>query len=181
MIEVIEGRWSFNDFKRWTRGESNAELFGDQYSEDPSALDLNILSECGDAGLLELISNPNCRGRLYFSSLLVLSLCNIFRVGRGLPFHFSRLIGPESREVYLKDMMVDAGYVFEKCEVINSMSRSKDPAIESFYKQIMDFRHDRISLVSDFYHDCVARFDLKLFDDPQDGFEKNGHKIIEGL
>ncbi|WP_339466471.1 hypothetical protein [Pseudomonas sp. EA_65y_Pfl2_P74] len=172
MIEVIEGRWTFNDFKRWTRGESNAELFGDQYSEDPDAVDLNVLSECGDAGLLELISNPNCRERLYFTCILVLSLCDVFRMGRGLPFHFSRLICLESREVYLENVMVDAGRVFEKCKVIDSMIKSDDPAIESIYKQLMAFRQDRISLVSDFYHGCVARFDLKLFDDPQGSFEK---------
>jgi len=98
MIEVIEGRWSFSDFKRWSRGESSAELFGDQYSEDPDAVDLNILSECGDAGLLELISNPSCRERLYFAELLVLSLCDVFRLGRNLPFQFSRFLGIENRE-----------------------------------------------------------------------------------
>jgi hypothetical protein len=172
MIEVIEGRWSFNDFKRWTRGESNADLFGDQYVEDPDAVDLNILSECGDAGLLELVSNPNCRERLYFANLLVLSLCNVFRMGRSLPFQFSRMMGIESREVYLEGVVVDAGRLYDKCEVINSMSKSIDPAIKSFYKQIMDFRYDRISLVSDFYQSCVARFDLTLFDDLYGSSEK---------
>ncbi|WP_095191875.1 hypothetical protein [Pseudomonas sp. Irchel 3E19] len=172
MIEVIQGRWSFDDFKRWTRGESNAELFGDLYSEDPDAVDLNILGECRDAGLLELILNPNCRERLYFASLLVLSLCNVFRSGRSLPFQFSRFLGIVSREIYFEDVMQEAKRVYEKCEVINSMSASNDPAIQSFYKQMMDFRHGEVSLVSDFYLDCTARFDLKLFDDPRGSFEK---------
>jgi hypothetical protein len=88
MTELIEGRWSFNDFKRWTRGESNAELFGDQYYEDPDAVDSNILSACGDSGILELISNPSCRERRYFADLLVLSLCNIFRSGEICRFGF---------------------------------------------------------------------------------------------
>lgn len=172
VIEVIQGRWSFDDFKRWTRGESNAELFGDLYSEDPDAVDLNILGECGDAGLLELISNPNCRERLYFANLLVLSLCNIFRSGGGLPFQFSRFLGIESCEAYFDGVMEQAGRVHEKCRVINSMSSSGDPAIKSFYKQIMDFRHDKVSLVNGFYLDCTARFDLRLFHDPQGSFEK---------
>ncbi|MFJ2323595.1 hypothetical protein [Pseudomonas sp. NPDC087817] len=172
MIEVIEGRWSFDDIKRWTRGESDAELFGDQYGEDPEAVEQNIFGECGDAGLLELISNPDCRERLYFASLLVLSLCNIFRSGRSLPFHFSRFLGLENREVYFENAVVDTVRVYEKCEVIDSMSNSNDPAITSFYKQVMDFRHDEVSLVSDFYLDCTARFDLKLFDDSRGGFQK---------
>lgn len=77
-----------NDFKRWTRGESNAELFGDQYYEDPDAVDLNVLSACGDSGMLELIPNPNCRERRCFADLLVLSLCNIFDRGEICHFGF---------------------------------------------------------------------------------------------
>jgi hypothetical protein len=167
-IEVTEGRWSFNDFKRWTRGESNAELFGDQYYEDPDAVDLNILSACGDSGMLELISNPSCRERRYFADLLVLSLCNIFRSGGDLPFRFSRFLGIESRETYFSALISAAKRRYEKCEVINSMSSSPDPAIKSLYNQMMDFRHNKTSLVSEFYLDCRARVDLTLFEDPQE-------------
>ncbi|WP_438301108.1 hypothetical protein [Pseudomonas sp. NMS19W] len=167
MIEVIEGRWSFNDFKRWSRGESNAELFGDQYSEDPDAVDLNILGECGDAGLLELISNPSCRERLYFAELLVLSLCDVFRSGQNLPFQFSRFLGIENREEYFENVMSMAERVYKKCDVINAMSSSSDPAIKSFYKQMMDLRHEKTSLEGEFYLNCRARFDLSLFGDPR--------------
>lgn len=126
MTEVIESRWSFNDFRRWTRGESNAELFGDQYYADPDAVDSNILSACGDSGILELISNPSCRERRYFADLLVLSLCNIFRSGGDLPFRFSRFLGIESRETYFSAVISAAKRRYEKYEVINSMSSSPD-------------------------------------------------------
>lgn len=124
----VDGRWSFEDFKSWTYGDSNAELFDDQYFEDPDALDLNVLSECGDAGILVLISNQNCRERLYFADLLVLSLCSVFRSDSGLPFHFSRFLGIESREAYFDSVLSVAERVYKKCEVINSMSGSTDPA-----------------------------------------------------
>lgn len=93
MPEVIEGRWSLDDFKRWTCRETDAELFDDEYAEDPDGVDMNNLGDCGDAGILQLISNPDCRARSYFADLLVLSLCNVFRPVRDLPFHFLDFLG----------------------------------------------------------------------------------------
>lgn len=168
MPEVIEGRWSFYDFKRWTRGETDAELFDDDYAEDPDSVDMNILGECGDAGILELISNPDCRARSYFADLLALSLCNVFRSGRDLPFHFSRFLGIKSLEDYMLEVEEVAVRVYKSCLVIDSMKNIADPAIQSLYKQIMDFRHDETSCVLEFYWSCRRKTDLSLFETDAD-------------
>lgn len=168
MPEIIEGRWSFDDFKRWTRGETDAELFDDDYAEDPDSVDMNILGECGDAGILELISNPDCRDRSYFADLLALSLCNIFRSGRDLPFHFSRFLGIKALDEYMVEVQKVATRVYEKCLVIDSMKNTSDPAIQALYKQIMDFRHDETKCVSELYLSCRSKTDLSLFETDAD-------------
>ncbi|EJM86603.1 hypothetical protein [Pseudomonas sp. GM60] len=168
MPEVIEGRWSFNDLKRWTCGETDAALFDDDYAEDPDAVDMNILGECGDAGILELISNPSCRARSYFADLLALSLCNVFRSDRDLPFHFSRFLGIKSLEDYMSEVEEVTVRVYEACLVIDSMKSITDPAIQSLYKQIMDFRHAKTSSVLEFYWDCRRKTDFSLFETDAD-------------
>ena len=168
MPEVIEGRWSLDDFKRWTCRETDAELFDDEYAEDPDGVDMNNLGECGDAGILQLISNPDCRARSYFADLLVLSLCNVFRPARGLPFHFSRFLGIKSLEDYMSEVEEVAVRVYEACLVIDSMKNIADPAIQSLYKQIMDFRHDETSCVLEFYWSCRRKTDFSLFETDAD-------------
>ncbi|MEJ5060896.1 MULTISPECIES: hypothetical protein [unclassified Pseudomonas] len=72
MPETIDERWSFDDFRRWTRWKSDAELFYDDYAEAPDSVDLNILGGCGDAGILELISDRDVENGLILRSYLLL-------------------------------------------------------------------------------------------------------------
>ncbi len=54
--------------------------------------------------------------------------------------------------------------IYELCLVLDSMRIIKDPAIQSLYNQILDFRHDQSESGSRFYYECCSRLDLKLFE-----------------
>ena len=155
---------SFDEIKRWSHGEFDMDFFDEEYIEDPDLFDMYVSRECGDAGLFEIISNPGCRERFYFANLLALSLCGVYRLKVDLPFHFSRLLGIKAREVYEQEIDEQADRIYKKCLIIDGMSNMSDPAIKSFYKQILDFRHDQTSCSLQFYRECQQRLDLSLFE-----------------
>jgi hypothetical protein len=131
---------------------------------DAAIFEGTVKSIFGAKGLLEFAKDPKCPSRLYFASLLSCSFLWMFRRGTKLPFHFSRFRGIMSRDEYRQELVRREDEIYELCLVLDSMRVINDPAIQSLYKQVLDFRHDQRDSDCRFYCECRSRLDLKLFE-----------------
>ncbi|MBU6961443.1 hypothetical protein KRR23_27390 [Pseudomonas sp. CVAP len=150
--------------KEWAYGDTVIELYESDEAGDSESFDAAVNALVGVKGLLAFAADPACLARSYFVNLLVRRFLWMFRRGSELPFHFSRFLGIMSRDDYRRMNMEREGELYEICLVLDSMRHINDPAIQSLYKQILDFRHDRTSNDSKFYYECWAKLDLGLFE-----------------
>lgn len=147
----------------WAYGRAVIELSESDCDGDAAIFDNAVISIFGAKGLLEFAADPDCLCRGYFVEKLATLILWVFRKSGQLSFHFSRFLGIKSREDYLREVESRAKEVYEVCLVLDSMRLIKDPAIQSLYKQLLDFRHDHTDSNRDFYYRCCAVLDLELF------------------
>ena len=153
-----------NIILQWAYGDVVIELYESNNDGDAATFQSTVMSLFGTRGLLELAADPNCPTRMYFAGLLSTSFLWMFRRGARLPFHFSRFRGIMSREEYRQEVFRREEEIYELCLVLDSMRVINDPAIQSLYKQVLEFRHDQRESSSRFYYECCSRLDLKLFE-----------------
>lgn len=147
----------------WAYGRAIIELSESDCDGDTASFDNAVINIFGAKGLLEFAADPDCSCREYFVDKLAALILWVFRKSGELPFHFSRFLGVKSREDYLREVENRAKEVYEVCLVLDSMRLIKDPAIQSLYKQLLDFRHEHTASNRDFYYRCWAALDLESF------------------
>lgn len=147
----------------WAYGRTVIDLSESDCDGDAASFDNAVVRVFGAKGLLEFTADPDCPNRGYFVDKLVTLFLWVFRSGGELPFHFSRFLGIKSREDYRCEREARSEEIYEVCLVLDSMRLVKDPAIQSLYKQLLDFRHDHTASNRDFYYRCWAVLDLELF------------------
>lgn len=148
--------WAYNDIV--------IDMYESDDDGDAAIFESTVKSIFGAKGLLELAADPKCPSRLYFARLLSDSFLWMFRHGTKLPFHFSRFRGIMSRVEYRQELVRREDEIYELCLVLDSMRVVNDSAIQSLYKQVLDFRHDQSDSNSRFYYECRSRLDLKPFE-----------------
>jgi hypothetical protein len=149
--------WAYND-------DVVVDLYESGDDGDAAIFESTVKSIFGAKGVLEFAADPKCPSRLYFARLLSHSFLWMFRRGTKLPFHFSRYRGIMSRDEYRQELVRREDEIYELCLVLDRMRVINDPAIQSLYKQVLDFRHDQRDSDSRFYCECRSRLDLKLFE-----------------
>src|SRR5476649_1282114 len=148
----------------WAYWRTVIDLVESDCDGDAASFDNDVVRVLGAKGLLEFAADPACPNRRYFVDGFVTLFLWIFRSNGNLPFHFSRFLGIKSREDYRTEMEAQAEEVYDVCLVLDSMRLIKDPAIQSLYKQLLDFRHAYANSNSDFYYRSWAALDLGFFD-----------------
>lgn len=148
----------------WAYNNAVIDIYESGDDGDAAIFESTVKSILGAKGLLEFAADPKCPSRLYFAGLLSNSFLWMFRRTTKLPFHFSRFRGIMSRDEYRQELVKREDEIYELCLVLDSMRIINDPAIQSLYKQVMDFRHDQLDSGSRFYYECRSRLDLKLFE-----------------
>ena len=63
----------------------------------------------------------------------------------------------------MREVESQAKEVYEVCLVLDGMRFIKESAIQSLYKQLLDFRYDHTESNRDFYYRCWAALNLELF------------------
>ena len=149
--------WAYND-------DVVIDMYESGDDGDAAIFESTVRSIFGAKGALEFAADPKCPSRLYFAGLLSHSFLWMFRRGTKLPFHFSRFRGIMSRDEYRQELVKREDEIYELCLVLDSMRVINDSAIQSLYKQVLDFRHDQRDSDSRFYCECRSRLDLKLFE-----------------
>jgi hypothetical protein len=149
---------------QWAYNNAVIELYESDDDGDTAIFQSTVMSIFGATGLLEFAADPKCPSRLYFAGLLSRSFLWMFRRSTQLPFHFSRFRGIMSRDEYRQELVRREDEIYELCLVLDSMRVINDPAIQSLYKQVLDFRHDQSDSGSKFYYECCSRLNLKLFE-----------------
>jgi hypothetical protein len=147
----------------WAYGRATIELSESDCDGDAASFDNAVVNIFEAKGLLEFAADPDCSCREYFVGKLVTLFLWVFRSSGELPFHFSRFLGIKSREDYMREVESQAKEVYEVCLVLDSMRFIKEPAIQSLYKQLLDFRYDHAESNRDFYYRCWAALNLELF------------------
>ena len=148
----------------WAYNDVVIDMYESGDDGDAAIFESTVKSIFGAKGLLEFAADPKCPSRLYFAGLLSHSFLWMFRRGTKLPFHFSRFRGIMSRDEYRQELVRREDEIYELCLVLDSMRVINDPATQSLYKQVLDFRHDQRDSDSRFYCECRSRLDLKLFE-----------------
>lgn len=149
--------------EEWAYSDIVIDAYESGDDGDAACFEIAVFEFFGVKGLLDFAADPACLARLYFVGLLAKTFLWMFRNNAGLPFHFSRFLGIMSREDYRRMNEEREEKIYEICLVLDSMRSIKDPAIQSLYKQILDFRHDQVSSSSEFYSQCSKNLDLSLF------------------
>lgn len=144
---------TINALTRCAYGEECPELL--ELEEDPDAFDREVCSLCDDDMLLDFAADRSCAMRQYFAQLLATSLCWVYRVELGLPFHFSRLRGLMAKAEFIGNAESLAEAIHKKSAVIDRMRETEDDAIQALYKQIMDFRHRITEHKSKLYYELI--------------------------
>jgi len=147
----------------WAYGRAVIDLAESDCDGDVASFDNAVINIFGVKGLLEFAADPDCPNRRYFVDRFVTLFLWIFRSNGELPFHFSRFLGIKSREDYKFETEARAEKIYDVCFVLDSMRLIKDPAIQSLYKQLLDFRHDYRGGSRDFYYRSWGALDLELF------------------
>lgn len=147
----------------WAYGRAVIEVSESDCDGDAASFDNAVIRIFGAKGLLEFAADPECSCRGYFVDKLVTIFLWVFRSSGELPFHFSRFLGIKLKDDYLREMGSRAKEVYEVSLVLDSMKLIRDPAIQSLYKQLLDFRHDHSESNRDFYYRCWAALDLEVF------------------
>jgi len=147
----------------WAYGRATVDLAESDCDGDAASFDTSVISVFGAKGLLEFAADPHCPNRSYFVDRFVTLFLWVFRSSGELPFHFSRFLGIKSREDYKFEREVQAEAIYDVCLAVDSMRLIKDPAIQTLYKQLLDFRHAYREATSDFYYKSWVVLDLQLF------------------
>lgn len=149
--------WAYND-------DIVIDMYESGDDGDAAIFQSSVMDIFGAKGLLELAADPACPSRLYFAGLLSKYFLWMFRQSAKLPFHSSRFRGIMSRDEYQQENLKREDKFYELCLVLDGMRTINDPAVQSLYKQILDFRNDQSDSGSKFYYECYARLTLKQFE-----------------
>jgi hypothetical protein len=149
--------WAYND-------EIVIDMYESGDDGDAAVFQSAGMDVFGAKGLLELAADPACPSRLYFARLLSKCFLWMFRQCAKLPFHSSRFRGIMSRDEYRQENLKREDEFYKLCLVLDSMRTINDPAVQSLYNQILDFRNDQSDSGSRFYYECYAKLTLKQFE-----------------
>jgi hypothetical protein len=148
---------------QWAYDGTVIDLYESDDDGDAAVFQSAVTSIFGPEGLLKLASDPACPNRFYFAELLSKYFLWMYRHSVELPFHTSRFRGIMSRQEYRNENMKREDEIYNLCLVLDSMRSIDDPAVQSLYKQILDFRGGQGEYSSKFYFECCSKLDLKLF------------------